>query len=309
MKPNLFVAAQVVFFAGVPGKARADLVGEVRGLAKSGEADTARKLIERNRAERGLTPEVLEAMSWVARGELMHGHFESARHEAGEVDDLCVKTLASRALDAEPHLPIALGAAIEVEAQALAAQDDRSEAIQRLQDALAKYGKTSIANRILKNLNLLTLVGKVPPALDEETHLGGKSPPLSALKGRAAVLFFWAHWCGDCRNEGPVLARILSEYRLKGLELIAPTQTYGTVAGGVEAPRDVELRHIEDIRQHRFDVVPDMSVPVSSASFRSYGVSTTPTWVVVNRKGLVTLYHPGFMTFDELNPTIEAALR
>jgi thioredoxin-related protein len=43
-----------------------------------------------------------------------------------------------------------------------------------------------------------------------------------------------------------------------------------------------------------------MSVPVSEETFRNYGASTTPTIVLADRAGIVRLYHPGKMTYEEL---------
>ena len=54
--------------------------------------------------------------------------------------------------------------------------------------------------------------------------------PLTALKGEPVLLFFCAHWCGDCKDEGPILAQIEKEYASKRLVVVAPTQRYGYVA-------------------------------------------------------------------------------
>jgi hypothetical protein len=43
--------------------------------------------------------------------------------------------------------------------------------------------------------------------------------------------------------------------------------------------------------------------------FRNYGVSTTPTIVLIDRRGIVRLYHPGAMTYDELAPRVERIVR
>ncbi len=48
-----------------------------------------------------------------------------------------------------------------------------------------------------------------------------------------------------------------------------------------------------------------METPIGEGTFVNYGVSTTPTLVLDNAAGTVTLYHPGLMTFEELS----AALR
>ena len=46
-------------------------------------------------------------------------------------------------------------------------------------------------------------------------------------------------------------------------------------------------------------------VPVSAANHLRYGVSSTPTLVILDRQGMVRLYHPGQLTEAEL----EAQLR
>jgi len=43
-----------------------------------------------------------------------------------------------------------------------------------------------------------------------------------------------------------------------------------------------------------------MSVPVSEENFQRFGASTTPTIVLVDRQGIVRLYHPGAMPYSQL---------
>ena len=40
------------------------------------------------------------------------------------------------------------------------------------------------------------------------------------------------------------------------------------------------------------------------ALHRSFGVSTTPTIVLVGRDGVIRLYHPGAMPWDDLEPLV-----
>jgi hypothetical protein len=49
-------------------------------------------------------------------------------------------------------------------------------------------------------------------------------------------------------------------------------------------------------------------VPVSETNHTLYGVSTVPTLVLVDRQGVVRLYHPGNMTEEELRAAIEPLL-
>ena len=75
-------------------------------------------------------------------------------------------------LDAEPHLPIALGAALEVQAQVLAAKGEPAQAVALLRRSLVTYRNTSIQTRLQKNLNVLGLTGQPAPPLNISQFLG-----------------------------------------------------------------------------------------------------------------------------------------
>jgi thiol-disulfide isomerase/thioredoxin len=284
--------------------AMAGVVTDVETAMSRGNFPLAEAIVQSYRTQRGVTPEFLEALSWLARGDLITRQFDKADANARETEKLAVQSLATRPLDAEPHLPLALGAAIEVEAQVLTANGDRMGALALLRKDLAAYRDTSIRTRLQKNINLLTLEGRLAPALEETEYLGAKPTPLVALRGKPVLLFFWAHWCPDCKKEEPILAAIASEYAAKGLVIIAPTQRYGYVANGDEAGPADELKYIEQIRHKYYADLLSVPAPVSEANFRNYGASTTPTLVLIDRRGIVRLYHPGAMTMDELRAAL-----
>jgi thiol-disulfide isomerase/thioredoxin len=280
------------------------IVTDVETAMSSNNFPLAEALVQSYRAQHGVTPEFLEALSWLARGDLITRQFDKADAYAKETEQLAVQALATRPLDAEPHLPLALGAAIEVQAQVLTANGDRAGSLALLRKHLVTYRNTSIRTRIQKNINLLALEGKLAPALEEREFLGAKPTPLLALRGKPVLLFFWAHWCPDCKQEEPILAEIAREYGPKGLVMIAPTQRYGYVANGDEAGPADELKYIEQIRHQYYADLLSVPAPVSEANFRNYGASTTPTLVLVDRRGIVRLYHPGAMTLDELRAAL-----
>ena len=277
----------------------ADIVADVRSAVAQNNLSRATAYLRSYRARSGVTPEMLAALSWMARGALGQRNYDRAETYAGETYQLSMEQLKKRSLDQEPYLSIALGAAIEVEAQVLVARGQRAGAITYLYGELKKYAPTSIHARIQKNINLLSLEGKPAPVL----------AAVSLPKGKPLLLFFWAHWCADCKAEAPILARLKAEFGPKGLILIGPTQKYGYVEGGQEAPPDVELRYIEQVRQMYYATLVDGPAPVSEANFLRYGVSTTPTIVLVDRIGIVRQYCPGRMTYEELHPKIEAILK
>jgi len=167
------------------------------------------------------------------------------------------------------------------------------------------YRATSIRARLQKNLNLLSLVGHSAPELKEEQNLGPQFKSLADAKGSPVLLFFWAHWCVDCKHEAPIITKLRSEYAGKGLRVVAPTQFYGYAGQGEEASPVVELAWIDKVRQHFYSGMLDVPVPISKENFDAYGASTTPTLVLLDRKGVVDLYHPGLMSYEDLRGAID----
>jgi thiol-disulfide isomerase/thioredoxin len=286
-----------------------NLVRDVRADIGKNDFTAAEARIGKYRASSGVTSEMLEALSWLGRGALATKQLDRAEAYAAQTHKLALEMLKSRRLDADGNLPIALGAAIEVEAQAAAAHGERSAAIEFLGRELGAYRNTSIRTRIQKNIHLLSLEGKPAPDLEIREWLGPKPIGLAGLKGRVVLLFFWAHWCGDCKSQAPILVRLNREYGSRGLVLVGPTARYGYTARGQDATPAEELKYIAKIRARYYADLPEMPVPVSEETFKNYGVSTTPTLVLIARGGLVRLYHPGQMSYEELAPIIEAALK
>jgi thiol-disulfide isomerase/thioredoxin len=281
------------------------LVRDTRALLAQNKFAEAEKQVSEYRARSGDTVEVAEAISWLGRGALAARNLDAADRYATQARAIAVQLLRRRKLDDEPHLPLALGAAIEVNAQVLAARGARSEAVEALKRDLAAYGNTSIHERIQKNINLLSLEGKPAPALETTEWLGPKPPP---LRGHPTLLFLWAHWCGDCKAMAPTIAAMRSTYGPRGLVVIAPTKLYGYAAGGMEVPPKQEVAYIEEVRKQYYAPLIDVPAPLSAAVFREYGVSSTPTIVVTDRQGIVRLYHPGAMAQSELASRIEAVI-
>jgi thiol-disulfide isomerase/thioredoxin len=284
------------------------LSGSQKAVTSPAQVAQAEAQVEAYRARHGVDPQLLEFMSEIARAKLELGQVAAAQEYARQTEQLCRQQLTHRALDAEPRLPLALGGVIEVQAQTLAKNGNRGAALTLLRQALRQYSTTSLQARLQKNLNLLTLEGRPAPPLLETQYIGPKPPPLSALRGRPVLLFFWAHWCADCKHEEPVLSRLESEYGPKGLMLLGPTQRYGYAAYGQSASPQAELQYIDSVRRQYYADLSAMPVPVSKVNFDRYGASTTPTLVLINRRGIVTMYHPGVLSYDELRAEIEKVM-
>src|SRR6202021_102216 len=222
----------------------AGVVDDVRLALARNNFSAAESVLNSYRSQQGVNPEYLEAYSWMARVALDQGQYDQASAYAKQTKSFVLEQLKQRSLDSDPHLPIALGAALEVQSQALAARGQRTEAVALLQSALRTYGNTSIHDRLQKNLNLFSLQGR-------------------------------------------------------------PTRLYGYTAQIEHASASDELGYIDAVRHRFYAGLLDMPVPISRSNFDTYGASTTPTLVLLDRTGRVAMYHPGALPYVELGARLE----
>ena|SRR5215510_13159922 len=287
--------------------ASTDIVADVRAAMAAGGLTRGDETLAAYRSAHGTTSDALEALCWLARGALADQLYDRANRYVEEA-----RAGATAALDAaggarDPRLLGVIGSALEIGAFALAEQGDRSEAVYGLRTALASYHDTAIREQIESNLALVSLEGRPAPPLDAGVSIGARLPrPTDAP--RAELLFFWAHWCQDCKAESPMLARIAETYRTRGLTIVAPTRRYGYIENGRPAPPERELRHIAQVRDSHYAFLKKAAVPVTDANYRAYGVGAVPMHVLIDRQGVVRLYEPGRMTEADLSAAIDTVL-
>jgi len=297
----------VLVFLALALIAPAQLVKVVRASLSAKDFAGGERVLQAYRAANGITPEYIEAYSWLGRAAQVNKLWDKAEAYAAETRKLVQAELKKRPLDAEPSLPTALGAAIEVEGHTLAGMGRLSESLAMMNQELKTYYGTSIRTRIQKNIHLLSLVGKPAPALDLKRFLSGpQMKSLEQLKGKPVMLFFWAHWCADCKAVGPVLTALKKQH--PSVQIVALTQTYGYVAGGEEVGPAVEVPYMEKVRAQYYPDLLQVPAPLSGENFKRYGSSTSPTLVLVDKAGIVRMYHPGAMSAAELAPFVEKVL-
>lgn len=311
---GMLLAALVISLAAV--FAQTTIVRDVRvavgctswPCAPKADFTDGEAILEKYRAANGDTSQALEALSWLGRAALAAKRFDRAYAYASDAYDLAAPRAKARGLAGDISLENALGAAIEVQAHVRAEQGRRTDAVYFLRRELDAYRNGPLHMRIQKNINLLSLEGQPAPRLAAGAELGRPTPAFAQMKGKVVVLFFWAHWCGECKRQAPILSALLDQYRSAGLTVIAPTQRYGYTANRAPAAPDAELAYIRQVRDEFYPFLRAEAVPVNEENHKRYGVSTTPTLVVLDRQGVVRLYHPGMMTAGELEAAITPLL-
>ena len=171
MTSALILSLFVVASAGAQTTAQAPaappppktIVNFVRDAIAENDFKKGEKIVLDDIRANGTTPIAVEAFSWLGRGSLAAKNYDAAMTYAARTYEIVEEQLKTRKLDDEARLPIALGAAIEVQALALAGQGRRSEGLMHLQREIERFKDTSIITRLYKNVNTLSLEGQ--PAL------------------------------------------------------------------------------------------------------------------------------------------------
>jgi thiol-disulfide isomerase/thioredoxin len=277
--------------------ASAAVTSDVRFKLSAGDLSSAEALVEDYYRANGANSEYAAAVSWLARGALTLGQTDAAVRYLSQTKTLVAALLKNnKALAGDSFLDAAIGTSIEVEAHIMAVRGNRDRAVAFLESELPQWKTWWIEARIHKNLDLLTLEGQPAPELDAQ------------YRGSPVLLFLWAHWCGDCRAQGPVIARLKQKYEPRGLRVLAPTRRYGEVPKIEHPSLEQEDQEIERVWNASYAALDGAPHPVSEAMMLRYGVSSTPTLVLIDRQGIVRLYRPTRMTEAELGQRIEALL-
>ena len=281
-------------------------VRAIRFKLSAGDLLSAESILEVHRQQHGEGSEWINGMAWLARGAAMLGDYEKARFYAQETRRLRNEA-RERGEDVinDRSLEVALGAAIEVEAQCLVAEDGNPRAaIAFLEQELSKIdGRTGLRSRIQKRINLYSLSGTAAPELEIEDWIGDEPPSLASLLGQPIVIFFWAEWCGDCKSQAALLARARERYEEQGARFVTVTRYYDE-----PADQATEKARVESVWNESYNAVGELPILFSTASMVRYGVSATPTFVFIDRAGTVRSYLPVRLTETEFDRRIEEVL-
>ncbi|HEV7920953.1 MAG TPA: redoxin domain-containing protein [Thermoanaerobaculia bacterium] len=268
----------------------ADLVRGVRSKISAGDLATGIAQAEDYKRAAGVDAEYLDAIGWLARGAQLLGQPERAR--------MYIAELRRELPEEKAGFITPYGAAIEVEGRLLAATDGRGAAIRYFEEQLARAKAPELRSRISKNINMLALEGQPAPAVETIS--------LSSMRGKPVLLFFFAEGCGDCKGQAPSLGRVWEKYRGR-VGLVAVTRLYGGPSDKPLTPAE-EKAQIEKVWKETYAPMADVPVVVSTESMVRWGASATPTFALLDRRGIVRLYTPTRLSEAELSRRIDELL-
>jgi thiol-disulfide isomerase/thioredoxin len=277
----------------------------IRNKLAAGDLLSAESIAEAWRVQHGADSPWLSGYAWLARGALMLGEPVKAKLYADSAYLYCKQRVAAGAdLELDGPLETALGAAIEVKAQLIERTRGRAAATNFVRAEIAKLkGPASLLSRLQKRANMISLIGERAPELVFEEP-SANTPTLRSLIGRPVLLFLFNPTCGDCRAQEPTLEALRARHLKDGLQVIAVTRWYDEPKG--RAAEKAVLDSVWATTYKGFDSTP---VVVSTASMLRYGGSSTPTFVFIDRAGIVRGYTPTRLTEAEFERRVAAIMR
>jgi len=136
-------------------------------------------------------------------------------------------------------------------------------------------------------------IGKSAPDF-ELTKLDGTNVKLSDLKGKKAILNFWATWCGPCQQEMPDMEAFYKEHK-ENVEILAINYTPSEKGGGIE-----KVSNFAKEKGITFPILLDKNIDVTTA----YKVITIPTSYFIDTKGVIQDKFIGPMTQKEMEKRV-----
>lgn len=116
-----------------------------------------------------------------------------------------------------------------------------------------------------------SLVGKPAPPISVE-RLDGSTLELGQLRGKVAVLDFWASWCGPCMKSLPEVVRLIGEFE----------EDVVLVAINVDEPQQIVRANAAAL-----DIVSSVAMDKNSVASKTYGADSIPFTVIIDRVGVV----------------------
>jgi thiol-disulfide isomerase/thioredoxin len=195
---------------------------------------------------------------------------------------------------------------LAIGAKTLAAVRDvtRAVAVAAPGDKLAfklRRGKTDLAIAVTlgeypgeEAVLKLDKVGTFAPAFKGGVAANGNVTDVKSLKGRVALIDFWASWCGACREATPAMNDLHDRFGAQGL----------TIVGLTEDPQAAALKAIG-----KLGIKYAVLAETASDTVGDYGVRSLPTFFVLDKKGVIREALVGLQPVEAFDKVITKLLK
>lgn len=125
----------------------------------------------------------------------------------------------------------------------------------------------------------------------------GKTIKLSDYKGKVVMLDFWGSWCGACRQSHPHLKELYSEYKDKGLEIIAVANENSHGQKTMNERKAAWLGAIKKDDANWIHVLND-DMMGGLDIIKAYEITSYPTKILIGKDGKILMRADSMMTAD-----------
>jgi len=138
------------------------------------------------------------------------------------------------------------------------------------------------------------LIGKPAPSFALKAVGSGQTIDVATLRGKPAIINFWATWCGPCYQEHPTLVQ---NAQVLGNQV----QFVGIVFNDTE-PK------IQAFLNERGSAYPTL-LDESGKTAIAYGVGGVPETFFLDRNGTIVAKYAGPLTTEELQANLAKAMK
>ena len=124
--------------------------------------------------------------------------------------------------------------------------------------------------------------------------LDGKTFHLGDHKGKPVMINFFASWCLPCREEMPVIEKIVREYQPKGVVFL-----------GI-AVDDTDAKMKDFVA--KYGVTFPVGLDKTAAIQKSFGLYGIPTTYFIDKQGVINYFHSGSVTEELLQHELDKLL-
>jgi thiol-disulfide isomerase/thioredoxin len=133
------------------------------------------------------------------------------------------------------------------------------------------------------------------------TGLSNQSVTLSSLRGKVVVLEFMVSWCPICQQMAPSVEYLYQKY--SGQDVV-----FLSVAGTISGPEGTATAEstAEFIKQYK--TTWTYVLDTGSSVFATYKINATPTFLILDKSGVILAKFQGIVATAALSDAIDRAL-